>query len=250
VQSFAVLFHLFELDSSPFEAKKPAAKEETKLRELSSFSAFQLHGMALRSRPLGPEGGFMKKISVLTLLTLVAWIWIPVFVGGHVPANLGPAYAQAKIKVVVLGKVSKEQSARRFDPVFPELSRNFEEAFSKDGRFEVISQDVVDKALYDLGIAKDKIKPDDAVQLQRIGKQGGADLVFASYYYEMGGHGMPFHSNNVLILVPVSDQEVVKLDREYSRVLMEKSDLASSDQVGFKELLKKAEPLIQGLQGR
>jgi hypothetical protein len=194
----------------------------------------------------------MKKVWFLTLLALLVWIWTPVFLGTQAPYVLGPeeAYGQAKIKIVVLGKVSKEQSARRFDPVFPELTRNFEEAFSKDGRFEVISQDAKDKSLYDLGIAKDKIKPDDPAQLQRIGKQAGADLVFVSYYYEMGGHGMPMHSDNVLILVAASNGEMVKLDREYSRLLMEKSDVASSDEVGFKELLKQADPLLQRLQSR
>jgi len=193
----------------------------------------------------------MKKISFLLLSAVLAWVWLPSFVNSNALGSLGPgeAYAQGKIKVVVLGKVSKEQSARRFEPLFPELSRKFAEAFSKDGRFEVASQEAMDKALYDLGIAKDKIKPDDAAQLQGIGKQAGADLVFASYYYEMGGHGMPMHSNNVLILVAASTGEMVKLDRDYSRILMD-PELTSSDEVGFKEFLKKAEPLIQGLQGR
>ncbi len=194
----------------------------------------------------------MKKVRFLILFALLTWIWAPLFSGTQAPYVLGSgvAYGQAKIKIAVLGKVSKEQSARRFDPAFPELSRSFEEAFSKDGRFEVISHDVTDKSLQDLGIAKDKIKPDDPAQLQRIGKQAGADLVFVSYYYEMGGHGMPMHSDNVLILVAASNGEMVKLDREYSRLLMQKSDVASSDQVGFKELLQKAEPLLQSLQGR
>jgi hypothetical protein len=193
----------------------------------------------------------MKKISFLLLLAVLVWVWLPFFVSINTLGSLGPgeAYAQAKLKIVVLGKVSKEQSARRFEPLFPELSRKFAEAFSKDGRFEVISQEAVDKSLYDMGITRDKIKPDDATQLQRIGKQAGADLVFVSYYYEMGGHAMPFHSNNVLILAATSNGEVVKLDRAYSGILSE-SELTSSDNVGFKELLKKAEPLIQGVQGR
>jgi hypothetical protein len=193
----------------------------------------------------------MKKTSFLLLLAVLAGVWLPFFVSTNILGPLGPgeAYAQAKLKVVVLGKVSKEQSARRFEPLFPELSRQFAEAFSKDGRFEVVPQEAVDKSLYDLGIAKDKIKPDDAIQLQRIGKQAGADLVFVSYYYEMGGHAMPFHSNNVLILGAVSSGEMVKLDRAYSGILSE-AELTSSDDVGFKELLKKAEPLIQGVQGR
>jgi len=193
----------------------------------------------------------MKRISFLLLLAVLAWVWLPSLVSSNTLGPLGPgeAYAQAKLKVVVLGKVSKEQSARRFEPLFPELSRKSAESFSKDGRFEVVSQEAMDKALYDLGIAKDKIKPDDAVQLQRIGKHAGADLVFVSYYYEMGGHGMPMHSNNVLILVAASNGEMVKLDRDYSRILSE-PELTSSDDVAFKELLKKAEPLIQGLQGR
>jgi len=192
----------------------------------------------------------MKKISVLLVLAVLAWVWHPFFVSIHTLGLLGPgeAYAQAKLKIVVLGKVSKEQSARRFEPLFPELSRKFAEAFSKDDRFEVVSQEAADKSLYDLGIAKDKIKPDDGVQLQRIGKEAGADLVFVSYYYEMGGHAMPFHSNNVLILGAVSSGEMVKLDRGYSGILSE-PELTSSDDVGFKELLKKAEPLIQGVQG-
>lgn len=192
----------------------------------------------------------MKKISFLIVLGVLAWTWMPAFVSGHGPGAFGPGevYAQGKIKVAVLGKVSKEQSARRFEPLFPDLSRKFAESFSKDGRFEVISQETLDKALYDLGIAKDKIKPDDAVQLQRIGKQAGADLVFVSYYYEMGGHGMPFHSNNVLILAATGNGGVVKDDRAYSLILSE-AELTSSDSVGFKELLQKADPLIRGVQG-
>ena len=101
----------------------------------------------------------------------------------------------------------------------------------------------MDRALRSAGIEKQKIDPDNADQLREIGKRAGADVVFISYYYEMGGHGMPMHSNNVLILVWVDKNDVVKLDRAYSRILS-REDLSSSDIQGFKELLSIAEPLL------
>ena len=79
--------------------------------------------------------------------------------------------------------------------------------------------------------------------MRKIGKEAGADLVFVSYYYEMGGHGMPMHSNNVLMLVWVNKEEMVKIDRDYSLILSEK-ELTSSDEMGFKDLMKKVGPML------
>ena len=154
------------------------------------------------------------------------------------------AHAKAKIKIAVLDKMPKAVSARRFANIYPKLSSNFREAFSSDGRFEVISPGEVDLAIKNAGIEKGKLDPDDAEKLREIGKLAGADVVFISYYYEMGGHAMPMHSNNVLTLIWVDTPDIVKLDKEYSRILPEEY-MESSDETGFKELLIKAEPLLK-----
>jgi hypothetical protein len=59
----------------------------------------------------------------------------------------------------------------------------------------------------------------------------------------MGGHGMPMHSNNVLTLVWVNKEETVKIDRDYSRILSEK-ELTSSDEMAFKDLMKKVDSML------
>jgi hypothetical protein len=155
----------------------------------------------------------------------------------------GEAYSQAKIKTAVLGKVSKEQSARRFEYLFPQLTQRFREAFSQDKRFEVIPAEELDNAMAKAGNQEGKVNPDDPAQLRKIGKEAGADLIFVSYYYEMGGHGMPMHSNNVLTLVWVNKEETVKINRDYSRILSE-TELTSSDEMALKELMRKAESMF------
>ena len=184
----------------------------------------------------------MKKIDFLKLSFVVVSIIFFTMLGEVVPGS-GEAYSQAKIKTAVLGKVSKEQSARRFQYLFPQLTQRFREVFSQDQRFEVISTEELDKALVKAEIQKEKINPDDPAQLRKIGKEAGAELIFVSYYYEMGGHGMPMHSNNVLTLVWVNKEEMMKIDRDYSRILSE-TELTSSDEMAFKELMKKAESMF------
>jgi len=184
----------------------------------------------------------MKKLWFMSLLAVLALIVLPAFLDSYAPAS-EQASAQGKLKLAILGKVSKEQSARRFEYLFPQLTANFREAFAQDSRFDLMPQEVVDRAWASSGIAKGKLNPDDAAQLRKIGKQAGADLVFVSYYYEMGGHAMPMHSNNVFILVWVSKEETVKIDRDYSKILSE-SELASSDEMAFKELMKKVGPML------
>jgi hypothetical protein len=186
--------------------------------------------------------GVMKKIAFLGLpLGLVLILFLMIL--GAVGPGGGEAYSEARIKTAVLGKVSKEQSARRFEYLFPQLTQRFREAFSQDQRFEVISTEELDKALVKAETEKEKINPDDAAQLRKIGKEAGADLIFVSYYYEMGGHGMPMHSNNVLTLIWVNKEERVRIDRDYSRILSE-AELISSDEMAFKDLMKRAESMF------
>ena len=182
------------------------------------------------------------KILFMSLLVFLAFVFSVVFTSEQVLRS-DETHAQAKIKIAVLDKMPKAVCARRFRYLYPRLTRNLREAFSSDGRFELISPGEMDRAIRDAGIEKEKIDPDSTDQLREIGKRAGADVVFISYYYEMGGHGMPMHSNNVLILVWVDKNDVVKLDRAYSRLLSEE-DLVSSDVQAFKELLSKAEPLL------
>lgn len=184
----------------------------------------------------------MKKIAFLKLSVLLGLIIFFTMLG-EVVLRTGEAYSQAKIKIAVLGKISKEQSARRFEYLFPQLTQSFRETFSQDGRFEVIPAEQLDKAIVKSEIQNGKMNPDDAAQLRKIGKEADADLIFVSYYYEMGGHGMPMHSNNVLTLVWVNKEETVKIDRDYSRILSEK-ELTSSDEMAFKDLMKKVESML------
>ncbi len=181
----------------------------------------------------------MKKIALFGLSLVLVLIFFFTMLRAVVP-GWGEAHSQAKIKTAILGKVSKEQSASRFEYLFPKLTQRFQEAFSQDERFEVIPAEELGKALVKAEIQKGKMNPDDPAQLRKIGKEAGADLIFVSYYYEMGGHGMPMHSNNVLTLVWVNKEEMVKINRDYSRILSE-AELTSSDEMAFKELMKKAE---------
>ncbi len=181
------------------------------------------------------------KILFMIVLVIFAFVFSPALTSEKLFRN--ETYAQAKIKLAVLDKMPKAQCARRFRYLYPQLTHYLRGAFSSDGRFELISPEEVERALRNVGIEKEKIDPDNADQLREIGKRAGADVVFISYYYEMGGHGMPMHSSNVLALIWVGRNDMVKLDTGYSRILSEE-DLVSSDIQAFKELLSKAEPLI------
>jgi hypothetical protein len=181
----------------------------------------------------------MKKAALVGLAWVLVSILLLAIPGAFLPGP-GEAYSLGKIKIAVLGKVSKEQSAHRFEYLFPRLTQRFREAFLRDQRFEVIAPDKLDEAMVRAGMQKGKMNPDDAAQLRKIGKEAGADLVFVSYYYEMGGHGMPMHSNNVFTMVWVNKEETVRIDRDYSRILSEK-ELTSSDENTFKELMKKVD---------
>ena len=183
------------------------------------------------------------KILFMTLLVILAFVFSPAFTN-HQVFSSNETHAQPKIKLAVLDKMPKAQSASRFRYLYPRLTHYLREAFSSDGRFELISPEEVERAISSVGIEKQKIDPDSADQLREIGKRAGADVVFISYYYEMGGHAMPMHCNNVLILVWVEKNEVVKLDRAYRRRLLSEEDLVSSDVQSFKGLLSKAEPLL------
>ena len=182
------------------------------------------------------------KIPFMIVLVIFAFVFSPAFTN-HRVFRSNEIHAQAKIKLAVLDKMPKAQGARRFRYLYPQLTHYLREAFSSDGRFELISPEEVERACSSAGIEKQKIDPDSADQLREIGKRAGADVVFISYYYETGGHGMPMHSNNVLILVWVDKNEMVKLDTGYSRVLSEQ-DLVSGDVQSFKGLLSKAEHLL------
>jgi len=181
------------------------------------------------------------KIPFMIVLVIFAFVFSPALTSEKLFRN--ETYAQAKIKLAVLDKMPKAQCARRFRYLYPQLTHYLREAFSSDGRFELISPEEVERALSSAGIEKQKIDPDSADQLREIGKRAGADVVFISYYYEMGGHGMPMHCNNDLILVWVGRNDMVKLDTGYSRILSEQ-DLVSSDVQSFKGLLSKAEHLL------
>ncbi len=185
-----------------------------------------------------------SKIFLMTLLVILTVAFSLVMTSKQALRS-DEAHAQAKMKIAVLDKIAKAQSARRFNYLYPKLTRYLRDAFSKDGRFDLISPEEVDQAIRGAGIEKETMDPDNADRLREIGRRAGADVVFISYYYEMGGHAMPMHSNNVLILVWVGRDDTVKLDKAYSRVLSE-AGLVSSDIQGFKELLSKATPLLTG----
>jgi len=184
----------------------------------------------------------MKKVGLLRLSLALVLILFFTILGSGGP-KWGKVHSQDRIKTAVLGKVSKEQSARRFEYLFPQLTQRFREAFSQDERFEVIPAEALDKAIAKAGAQEGNVNPDDPAQLRKIGQEAGADLVFVSYYYEMGGHGMPMHSSNVLTLVWVNKDNTVKINRDYSRILSE-TELISSDEMAFKDLMKKAESMF------
>jgi|GEM_PF-2474118 len=183
-----------------------------------------------------------SKILFMTLLVILQFAFSPAMISKQALVS-GEAHAQAEIKIAVLDKMAKAQSARRFNYLYPKLTRYLRECFSKDGRFDLISPQEVGEAIKSAGIERKTVDPDDTDQLREIGRRAGADVVFISYYYEMGGHAMPMHSNNVLALVWVGGDDVVKLDKAYTRVLSE-PDLVSSDIEAFKELLSKASALL------
>lgn len=183
-----------------------------------------------------------SKIFFMTLLVILAFAFSPALISKQALVS-GEAHAQGKIKLAVLDKMAKAQSARRFNYLYPKLTRYLRESFLKDGRFDLISPEEVDQALRTAEVEKETIDPDNADQLREIGRRTGADVVFISYYYEMGGHAMPMHSNNVLTLVWVEGDDMVKLDKPYTRVLSE-PDLVSSDIEAFKQLLSKASALV------
>jgi hypothetical protein len=184
-----------------------------------------------------------SKISFMTVLVILTVAFSLVMISKQALVA-GEAHAQGKIKLAALDKMAKAQSARRFNYLYPKLSRYLRECFSKDGRFDLISPEEVGQALRTAGVGKETMDPDNADQIREIGRRAGADVVFISYYYEMGGHAMPMHSNNVLTLVWVEGDHMVKLDKDYTRVLS-KADLVSSDIEAFKELLSKASALRQ-----
>jgi hypothetical protein len=183
----------------------------------------------------------MKKMTYMSLVALLSFALFP-----HLTSD-GPvspvAEAQGKIKIAVLDKMPKAQSAERFSVLYPELSKKFRESFNADGRFELIPQAEVERAFESATKGRERIDLDDVSLLRKIGREAGAEVVFSSYYYEMGGHAMPMHANNVLMLVWVNTDGIVKLDKEYSRILSN-DELVSSDALVFKELLEKAETYL------
>lgn len=199
-----------------------------------------LIAVKISSMPIVLIGGAIMKLKVLLpKLTVVSSFFLWQAISGL--GLLGPteSYAEPAVKLAVLDKMPKAQSAKRFEHLYPLLTSHFREAFANDGRFELIPPEEITRSLKEAGVDMASFDPDDVELLRDIGRRAGADAVFISYYYEMGGHAMPMHSNNVLMLVWVNGQDVVKIDREYSRVLYEDEELISSDNEAFKELLDK-----------
>ena len=183
-----------------------------------------------------------RTIWTLTGLTVVAWLLGSGLLAGSSTAT-EQVSARPRIKVAVLEKVAKGQSARRFGTFYPELARAAREAFSRDGRFEVISPAVIDQALADLGTAPGKIDPDDIAQLREIGGRAGADLVLAGSYYEMSCHGGPMRSNSGLSLVRVDLGQTETVHCTSTQELSSR-ELASGDASALEELLRRAESLL------
>ena len=178
-------------------------------------------------------------------LLLNGWAILACFLfPGLINGQFAPkeAHAQGKLKVAVLDKMAKGQAARRLAYLYPTLTANFKEAFQRDGRFDLIPEGELGRALANPGKPREKIDPDNAAQLREIGKRTGADLVFVSYYYEMGCHA-GIRADNVLTLAAVNSESVETIDRTFGRELSDK-DLAASDAAILQELLKKAEPLV------
>jgi hypothetical protein len=143
--------------------------------------------------------------------------------------------------------MAEGQSARRLAYLYPTLTSNFRDAFLKDGRFDLISDGELSHALAKPGRAREKIDPHDAAQLREIGKRAGADLVFVSYYYEMGCHA-GIRADNVLTLVAVHNESVETIDKTFGRELTDK-ELAASDAAILQELLKIAGTLVAARWG-
>ena len=174
-------------------------------------------------------------------LLFIGFVSLCTFLLINQPFMGNEGHAQAKVKILVLDKVATSQSAMRFEGLFPELSQQLRTRFAEDVRFEVLSASVVDRAIRDAGV--EKVDPNRVEQLKRIGQNAGADVVCASSYYEMGGHAMPMHGNNVFVLAWVETTSVVTLDKEYTRAISA-DYLKSSDANAFNELLSKAGSLL------
>jgi len=173
-------------------------------------------------------------------LVIFAWVYFPGLTSDQ-PAPK-QAHAQSKFKLAVLDKMAQGQSARRLAYLYPTLTSNFKDAFLRDGRFDLISEGELNRVLANPGKPREKIDPDNAAQLREIGKRTGADLVFVSYYYEMGCHA-GIRADNVLTLVAVNNETVETIDKTFGRELTDK-ELAVSDAAILQELLKRAEPLL------
>jgi hypothetical protein len=173
-------------------------------------------------------------------LVIFAWSLFPGLISGQLAQR--EANAQSKFKVAVLDKMAKGQSARRLAYLYPTLTSNFKEAFQRDGRFDLVPEGELGRALANPGKPREKIDPDNAAQLREIGKRTGADLVFVSYYYEMGCHA-GIRADNVLTLIAVNNERVETIDKTFGRELSDK-DLAASDAAILQELLKIAGTLV------
>jgi len=149
------------------------------------------------------------------------------------------------IKVAILEKMAKGHSAQRFGYLYPALTQSIRQAFLKDGRFELLPQEEINRAMAGLKITRHGVDPDDAAQLREIGREAGADFIFVSYYYEMSCHGGSISSYNVLSLVSVGSERVKTISKSYNRDLSDK-ELASSDEMALRELLSSMEPFQKG----
>jgi hypothetical protein len=184
----------------------------------------------------------MKRwLLLLNSSIVLAWFLFPGLIAVQLAAPK-EAHAQGKIKVAVLGKMAKGESARRLAYLYPTLTANLQEAFLRDGRFDLVPEGELDRALANPGKSRQKIDPDNAAQLREIGKRVGAELVFVSYYFEMGCHAGT-RAENVLTLVAVGSERMETIDKTYGRELSDK-DLATSDATILEELLKNAGPLL------
>jgi len=172
--------------------------------------------------------------------TILAWFLFPGLISGQFAPK--EAHAQSKFKVAVLEKMAKGESARRLAFLYPTLTTNLREAFQRDGQFDLVPEGELGRALANPGKPREKIDPDNAAQLREIGKRTGADLVFVSYYYEMGCHA-GIRADNVLTLVAVNSQSVETIDKTFGRELSDK-ELAASDAAILQELLKMAGALV------
>jgi len=95
-----------------------------------------------------------SKILFMTLLVILQFAFSPAMISKQALVS-GEAHAQAEIKIAVLDKMAKAQSARRFNYLYPKLTRYLRECFSKDGRFDLISPQEVGEAIKSAGIEED-----------------------------------------------------------------------------------------------